>query len=373
MIETKNQIWMSFIIFGPFLCLLMSTAQILKKDRKLSIYYSLAHLTMGLWLFQSFVYSSSLFKYSQYISTALLPISFLAPVFQRYRYTWVVCSNGLVKDKFLKIMYAPFFFTLFYLGIIIVITGHVQLKEYLVFNPILSESFMKLPLSFKILHLLYPLSGISSIISLCSLQVILINLWRSNGENAPKMSIKLSFFIITLIISATSIVIIGNFISFKYCLSGLTLATITICIMVIVSYKYPSLRKYVIYEINRTRYSKSKIKSLDVDSIIKRILEIMEIEKAFSDEDFSLKNLARDLEISTQQLSEILNEKMGKNFNTFINEYRINEAKILLIDDPGRSINSIASAVGFNSNTAFTVTFSKYEGCSPSRYRKKNL
>jgi len=143
--------------------------------------------------------------------------------------------------------------------------------------------------------------------------------------------------------------------------------------MVIVSYKYPSLRKYVIYEIDKTRYIKSKIKSLDVDSIIKRIFEIMEIEKAFSDEDFSLKILARELEISTQQLSEILNERMGKNFSTFINEFRIREAKILLVDEPGRSINSVANAVGFNSNTAFSITFSKYEGCSPSRFRKLNL
>ena len=281
MIEIKNHIWVSFLIFGPFLCLLMSTAQILKKDRKLSIYYSLAHLTMGLWLFQTLVYSSTLFKYPQYISTVLLPLSFLAPVFQRYRYTWVVCSDGSVKDKFRRVMYVPFYFTIVYLMIILLISDHGMLKENLVFHPILSESFIKLPFSFKILHLLYPLSKISSIISLCSLQVILINLWKSKGENAPRMSIKLSFFIITLIITATSLVLIGDLISFRYCLTGLTIATLTICIMVIVSYKYPSLRKYVIYEIDKTRYIKSKIKSLDVDSIIKRIFEIMEIEKVF--------------------------------------------------------------------------------------------
>lgn len=373
MIEIKSHIWVSFLIFGPFLCLLMSTAQILKRDRKLSIYYSLAHLTMGLWLFQGLVYSSTLFKYSQYISTVLLPLSFLAPVFQRYRYTWVVCSDGSIKDKFLTVMYALFIFTILYFVPLLIFSDHGMLKENLVFNPILSESFSKLPQSFKILHLLYPLSKISSIISLCSLQVKLINLWKSNGDNAPKMSIKLSFFIISLIITATTLVLIGDFVSFRFCLIGITIATLTICIMIIVSYKYPSLRKYVIYEINKTRYIKSKIKTLDVDSIIKRILEIMEVEKAFSDEDFSLKILARDLEISSQQLSEILNERMGKNFNTFINEYRISEAKILLIDEPGRSINSIANAVGFNSNTAFSITFSKYEGCSPSRFRKQNL
>ncbi|HNX24539.1 MAG TPA: helix-turn-helix domain-containing protein [Spirochaetota bacterium] len=373
MIEIKNPIWISLLVFGPFLCLLMTTAQILKKDRMLSIYYSLAHLTMGLWLFQSLVYSSTLFKYPQYISSILLPVSFLAPVFQRYRYTWVVCSDGSAKNKFFRIMYVPSVFTAVYLVLIFVLYDHESLKANLVFNPLLSESFIRLPLSFKILHLLYPLSKLISIISLCSLLVILVNLWKSKGENAPRISIKLSFFIITLIIFATSLVFAGDFVSFRLCLAGGTIATLTICIMVIVSYKYPSLRKYLIYEIDKTRYSRSKIKSLDVDTIITRILEIMQIEKAFSDEDFSLKILARDLDINTQQLSEILNERMGKSFNTFINEYRINEAKILLVDEPGRSINSIANAVGFSSNAAFSITFSKYEGCSPSRFRKLNL
>jgi AraC-like DNA-binding protein len=270
-------------------------------------------------------------------------------------------------------MYIPSIFTAVYLVFLFIVSDHESLRQNLIFNPVVSESFLKLPFSFKILHLLYPLSKLISIISLCSLQVILINLWKSKGENAPKKSIKLSFFIIGLIITATTFVLIGDFVSFRLCLIGVTIATFTICIMVIVSYKYPSLRKYVIYEINKTRYLRSKITSLDVDSIIKRILEIMEIEKAFSDEDFSLKILARELDISPQQLSEILNERMGKSFNTFLNEYRIKEAKNLLIDDPGRSINSIADAVGFNSNTAFSITFSKYEGCSPSRYRKNNL
>lgn len=373
MIEIKNHLWISFLVFGPFLCLLMATAQILKKKLRLSVYYSLAHLTMGLWLFQSLVYSSTLFKSSQYISTAILPFTFLAPLFQRYRYTWVVCSDGSFKDRYLKLMYIPFVFTFIYLVIVFVSSDLNSLNRYIIFTPIISNNFTTLPFKFKILHLLYPLSKIISIASLCSLQFILINLWKSRGENTPKVSLRLSFFIIGLIISATFLVLAGDFFSFRLCLIGITLATATICIMVIVSYKYPSLRKYVIYEIDKTRYFRSKIKSLDVNNIIKRILEIMEIEKAFSDEDFSLKILARDLGINPQQLSEILNEKIGKSFNTFINEYRIKEAKIMLIDEPGRSINSIANAVGFNSNTAFTITFSKFEGCSPSRYRKLNL
>jgi YesN/AraC family two-component response regulator len=98
----------------------------------------------------------------------------------------------------------------------------------------------------------------------------------------------------------------------------------------------------------------------------------MEEEKIFADEELTLKDLASELAISQHQLSQILNENLKKNFNTFINEYRIEEAKKMLIEEKERSILSIGIAVGFNSNTAFTTVFSKITGITPSQYRKQN-
>jgi YesN/AraC family two-component response regulator len=99
----------------------------------------------------------------------------------------------------------------------------------------------------------------------------------------------------------------------------------------------------------------------------------MRDEKAFADEELSLRDLASELGISPHQLSEILNEKIKKNFNTFVNEYRVTEAKAMLIDEPQRSILSVGIAVGFNSNTTFCTVFSKITGESPSHYRKQKL
>ncbi len=364
---------LSFIIFGPFLCLLMSAAQIMKKDRLLTIYYSFAHLTMGLWLFQSLLYSTETYKYSPFIYTALIPLSYLAPLFQRYRYTWVVFNRKSFSTFFSVSIYSLVFLSGIYTVIIFITTEKSLLESYLKFSPLFSGNLNSLPLNFKILHLLYPLPKIISICSLFHLIIVIIRFWKFKKSEAPVRFLSLSIFILSLIILATSLVLAGDFISFNLCLAGLSLATVTICIMVIVSYRYPSLRKYLIFELEKTRYIKSKIKSLDVDTIIRRIKEIMELEKAFSDEDFSLKILARDLDITPQQLSQIINEKIGKNFSTFLNEYRINEAKKLLIDEPARSIQSISNAAGFNSNTAFTLAFTRYEGLSPSKYRKNNI
>ncbi len=121
---------------------------------------------------------------------------------------------------------------------------------------------------------------------------------------------------------------------------------------------------------DRSRYEKSKIKKLDLDFILIRIKSLMEEEKIFCDEDLSLNSFAGDLEIEPYQLSQIINEKFNKNFNAYINEFRIEEAKKILIDDKKRSIVSVSYAVGFNSPATFYEWFFKITGFSPSKFRK---
>ena len=69
----------------------------------------------------------------------------------------------------------------------------------------------------------------------------------------------------------------------------------------------------------------------------------------------------------------MINERLNMNFNTFINQYRIDEAQKLLIRDPERSVISVAYDVGFNSKSSFYDAFSRYTGVTPQAYRKKLL
>ena len=98
------------------------------------------------------------------------------------------------------------------------------------------------------------------------------------------------------------------------------------------------------------------------------------MEKVYRDENISLQLLSEKSGIQPHYLSQIINEKMNKNFITLINGYRVEEAKKRLVDPRDRhlSILGIAFDVGFNSKAAFNRAFKKHAGMTPSEYKKKH-
>ena len=95
----------------------------------------------------------------------------------------------------------------------------------------------------------------------------------------------------------------------------------------------------------------------------------METEKPFLNPAFSLPELADKMKISVHQLSQIINEGLNKSFFEMTAEYRIEEAKRLLIDQPNIKIEEIAEQVGYNSKSSFNTAFKKITGKTPSEFR----
>ncbi len=62
-------------------------------------------------------------------------------------------------------------------------------------------------------------------------------------------------------------------------------------------------------------------------------------------------------------------------FNDFINYYRIQDAKKMLLDEDNKNytISSIAFDTGFSSLSSFNSAFKKIEGKTPSSYRKNSI
>jgi AraC-like DNA-binding protein len=102
----------------------------------------------------------------------------------------------------------------------------------------------------------------------------------------------------------------------------------------------------------------------------KKIKELVLAEKFFVDSTLSLPKLARRLETTTHQLSSHMNSIYGKNFTSWLNDYRINEAKELLIAEKKLSVEVISELSGFNSTSTFYTAFKKLTGKTPSKYRE---
>ncbi len=103
-----------------------------------------------------------------------------------------------------------------------------------------------------------------------------------------------------------------------------------------------------------------------------KLLSHFDKEASYLNPDLSLRSLADQLDIHPNQLSWLLNESLGKNFNEFINHYRV-EAFKHIAKDPAKShitVLGLAYESGFNSKTVFNTYFKKETGLTPKQFLK---
>jgi AraC-like DNA-binding protein len=116
------------------------------------------------------------------------------------------------------------------------------------------------------------------------------------------------------------------------------------------------------------KYRNSGMKSDLVKKLYGQLLKIMEEEKPYLDPRLSLSGLSKLLDISPNQLSQIINQEAGVNFHDFINNYRVEEFILRAQQNKNFSILALALDSGFNSKSSFNYIFKKKKGLSPSKY-----
>jgi AraC-like DNA-binding protein len=119
------------------------------------------------------------------------------------------------------------------------------------------------------------------------------------------------------------------------------------------------------------KYEKSSLTSEIQENTLSKLQHLMENEKPFLDDSFSMPLLSKQLAVSSHHLSQILNESLGQSFFDFTAQYRVQEAQKLLVEKPNLKVEEIAEMVGYNSKSAFNTAFKKISGISPSEFRKK--
>jgi AraC-like DNA-binding protein len=119
---------------------------------------------------------------------------------------------------------------------------------------------------------------------------------------------------------------------------------------------------------NRT--TPKKLSEENTQEWTSRLDSLMSEKQVFKNPNLKLHDLAQEMNISGHQLSQFLNENMGKNFTLFVNEYRIQEACKVLASATNLSIEGISSEVGFNSKSTFFAAFKKTKGMTPAQYQQ---
>ncbi|MEW5735024.1 MAG: helix-turn-helix domain-containing protein [Thermodesulfobacteriota bacterium] len=149
---------------------------------------------------------------------------------------------------------------------------------------------------------------------------------------------------------------------------GNTLAVLTIAVFLGYN-RYPHFLQMLKTEIDKKRYEKSSLNGVDTDLINDRLMKLFTSEKVYTETELSLKGLSDRLSITPHQLSEYLNDHLKADFRTFINSFRVEEAKKLLTEKPEKSVLEICFDVGFGSKSSFNSVFKKATGQTPSEFR----
>jgi AraC-like DNA-binding protein len=175
-------------------------------------------------------------------------------------------------------------------------------------------------------------------------------------------------WLLVLLIAVLIIWIFHTFIAFNYFVSG----SIVFSILFYSFFLFFLFKKKITSKVfQKTNQRKTITTTEKTDNLISKLNTIMINEKLFTNPDLKSSEIAVKLEISTHELSKLINENIGKSFTDFINEYRIKEAKELIKTNSKYTIEAIGTQSGFNSKSAFYKAFKKFTNVTPAKYKSQ--
>jgi AraC-like DNA-binding protein len=215
----------------------------------------------------------------------------------------------------------------------------------------------------------------------------LLKATHSNIEKVDVFWLKLlviGFLIVTIMEASLAVAkVIGLVIDFNFHqlnlpiiefigLSGYYATFFLVCTLV-----FTSMRYFANFEAIRQKKEPEPAKKPVQEKLLnpeyaEKIDNLMRSDKPYLMADITLDILAEKLAIPARDLSMIINRHFDNNFYEFINNYRIEEAKKILIDpkNKDKTITDVYLEVGFNSKSVFNTFFKKIVGQTPTEYRQ---
>ncbi|PJZ76783.1 helix-turn-helix domain-containing protein [Leptospira neocaledonica] len=111
------------------------------------------------------------------------------------------------------------------------------------------------------------------------------------------------------------------------------------------------------------------------ENLLQKLDSLLKEQKVFLQENLTILALAKQLNVPEKKVRRLINKGLGyRNFNEFLNHFRIQEAKFIL-SDPGKNdfqVLRIAMDLGYGSLAPFNRAFKEIVGMTPSDFRKQN-
>ena len=101
---------------------------------------------------------------------------------------------------------------------------------------------------------------------------------------------------------------------------------------------------------------------------MKRINQVMEAQKLYQNSDLKVTDLAATIGSNRRSVSECINSQKGCTFTQFVNIYRVNHAKRVLLQNPQKKITDIYIESGFANEGSFFRTFKAVTGMTPKEW-----
>jgi len=137
----------------------------------------------------------------------------------------------------------------------------------------------------------------------------------------------------------------------------------------------PAATKTKPQDVLEKKYQTSSLTHSAAAELWHKVQHLMQQQQPYLETGLKISELAAMLDVSVNHLSETFNGYAQRSFYDYINEYRVNEARQLLIAPNMRrySVTDIGYQVGFSSSSTFYTHFKKLTGMTPRQYRAEQL
>jgi AraC-like DNA-binding protein len=120
----------------------------------------------------------------------------------------------------------------------------------------------------------------------------------------------------------------------------------------------------------KQKYAKTALSQEKMEQYLQKLTQYMEAEKPYLNPSLNINELASKLSVPAHYISQILNRCLNQNFYHFVNKYRIEESKRVLIAtvNQKKTVLEILYETGFNSKSTFNSIFKQYTGMTPTQF-----